>query len=71
MERIRGAYGDGGIEDFCEGDPKPDIPDTLYLLLEEIEIVGRAGGSGGGLLARIWRLGEEVEVVSVGGVLPP
>lgn len=71
IERIRGAYGDGGIDVFCDGDPKPDIPDTLYLLLEEVEIVGRAGGNGGGLLARFWRLGEEVEVVSVGGVLPP
>jgi hypothetical protein len=71
MDNIRGAYGDGGIDDFCDGEPNPDMPDTLYLLLEEVEIVGRAGGNGGGLLARVWRLGEELEFASVGGVFPP
>jgi len=71
MDSIRGAYGDGGIFDFCDGDPKPDMPDTLCRLLDEVEIVGRAGGNGGGLLARFWRLGEELEVANVGGVFPP
>jgi hypothetical protein len=71
MDSIRGAYGDGGIDDFCDGEPKPDMPDTLYLLLEEVEIVGRAGGSGGGLLARFCGLGKELEAASVGGVFPP
>jgi hypothetical protein len=59
------------MDDFCDGEPKPDIPDTLYLLLEEVEIVGRAGGTGGALLTRFWRLGEELEFASVGGVFPP
>lgn len=26
IDRIRGAYGEIGIEDFCEGHPNPDIP---------------------------------------------
>ena len=71
MESIRGAYGEGGIFVFCEGDPKPVMPDTLYLLLEDVDIVGRAGGSGGGLFDKFWRFGEELELARVGGVFPP
>lgn len=70
MDNIRGAYGDVGRDDFWDGDPSPDIPDTLYRLLEDVEIVGRAGG-GGGRFPKVWRLDAEFELVSAGGVVPP
>lgn len=69
MDKTRGAYGD---EDFCAGEPRPDIPDTLYLLLEDVMTVGRVGG--GMLLPKLERFEAEFEVVSapgVGGVVPP
>jgi hypothetical protein len=53
IDRIRGAYGDVGRDDLCDGEPRPDIPDTLYLLLEDVDIVGRAGIGGAPLLFNI------------------
>jgi hypothetical protein len=38
-----------GRVDFCEGEPSPDMPDTLCLLLDEFDIGGRAGIGGGAL----------------------
>lgn len=54
MESILGAYCDVGREDLLldDGDPNPDIPDTLYLLLDDVDIVGR-GGTGGGILPNV------------------
>jgi len=72
MDNILGAYGDGGIDDFCDGDPKPDMPLTEYLLLAEVVIDGRAGGRGGGMLFNVWRLEADCELVrDVGVVWPP
>lgn len=49
MDSIRGAYCDVGSDDFdWDGEPNPDIPETLYLLLEDAEIVGRLLGIVGG-----------------------
>lgn len=50
IERILGAYGDTGRVALCDGEPSPDIPDTLYLLLEDVDIAGRAGIGGAPLL---------------------
>jgi hypothetical protein len=71
IDSILGAYGEVGRLDFCDGDPKPDIPDTLYLLLDDVDIVGRVGSSGGGRLAKDWRFEAEFELVRIGGVVPP
>jgi hypothetical protein len=73
IDKILGAYGDVGRDDFCDGEPRPDIPDTLYLLLEDVDIVGRAGIGGGPLLSSVWRLEAELEFVSAGteGVVAP
>lgn len=75
---MRGAYGEVGRDDFCdEGEPRPDIPDTLYLLPEEVDIVGRVGTGGAPLTFNAWRLEVEVEVEaevelgSAGGVTVP
>lgn len=67
---MRGEYGEVGRDDFCDGDPNPDMPDTLYLLLEDVETVGRIGG-GGGTFPKFCRLETEFELVSPGGVEPP
>ena len=73
IDNIRGAYGEVGRDDFDDGDPSPDIPETLYLLLEEVDIVGRFGGIGGGVgrLPSDCRLEAELESISVGGVAVP
>lgn len=71
---IFGAYSDNGRDEFCAGDPNPDIPDTLpavlYLLFEEVNIVGR-DGSGGGILPKPCKFEAELELVSGGVVLVP
>lgn len=68
IDVILGAYGDMGRDAFC-GEPKPDIPETEYLLLAEVDIVGRVGGIGGApLLLYVCRL--EVSV-RAGGVVAP
>jgi len=60
MDRILGEYSETGRDDLDgDGEPKPDIPDTLYRLL----IVGRC--SGGGMLA------EALESGPSGGVAFP
>jgi hypothetical protein len=71
MDSILGAYGDGGIDDFCDGEPKPDMPLTEYLLLAEVVIIGRAGGSEGGMLLKVWRLEADWELAREGGVVWP
>ena len=71
IDRILGAYGDVGRDDFCDGDPSPDIPETLYLLLEDVDIVGRAGIGGAPLLFNVCRLEAELEFVRAGGVVAP
>jgi hypothetical protein len=68
MDVILGAYG----EAFCDGEPRPDIPDTLYRLLEDVKTVGRVGiGRGAPFVIKFWRFEAEFEVVSAGGVVPP
>ena len=48
------------------------MPDTLCLLLEDVDIVGRAGGFGGlPLLCNVCRLAAELDFVRAGGVVPP
>lgn len=75
IDRIRGAYGEVGRVDFGEGDPKPDMPDTLYRLLEDVETVGRMFGRGGGVLnCCCWRFPAEGDLDSkddAGGVVAP
>lgn len=72
--RIFGAYGEDGREEFCAGDPNPDMPETLpavlYLLDEEVDIVGREG-RGGGMLPKPCRFDAELEFVRGGVVLVP
>lgn len=41
------------------------MPDTLYLLLADVDIAGRVGGG------RTARSEAEFEVMSIGGVAPP
>ena len=61
-----GAYGDVGRDELW-GEPKPDIPDTLYLFVEGVAIVGRVGGiRGEPLLIKECRL----EAEPGGGVEP-
>ena len=67
---MRGAYGEVGIDIVCEGDPKPDIPETLCRLLIDVATVGRFG-SGGGEFPNFCKFEEEFEFESAGGVLPP
>jgi hypothetical protein len=45
IDVILGAYGETGRDEF-DGEPKPDIPETEYLLLAGIDMVGRVGGNG-------------------------
>lgn len=71
IDRILGAYGDVGRDIFCDGEPSPDMPDTLYLLLEDVDIVGRAGIGWAPSLFNICRLVAELEFVRAGGVVPP
>lgn len=76
IDRIRGAYGEVGRVDFGEGDPKPDMPDTLYRLLEDVETVGRTFGSGGGVpncccCCRFPAEGDLVRKDDAGGVVVP
>lgn len=49
IDKIRGAYGDAGSVDVEAGDPRPDMPDTLCLLVDLEETTGRTGGRGGTL----------------------
>lgn len=65
---MRGAYGEVGREDFGAGEPSPDMPDTLYLLLADVRAFGLVGGC---MLLRFCRFDAEFEVVSIGGVVPP
>lgn len=67
MERIRGAYCEVGRVEL--GEPRPDMPDTLCLLVTEGEALGRRGGAGAPLTD--WRLVAELEVESAGGVVEP
>jgi hypothetical protein len=71
MDKIRGAYGEVRFEDFIAGDPRPDMPETLCLLLEDVDKFGRFGGRGGGMLPTYCRLEAELDLVSIGGVFPP
>ena len=68
IDKMRGAYGDDGIDMDCEGEPKPDMPDTLFRLLVCVVIAGLAGRFGAPCFDR---LVEELEVESVGGVVLP
>jgi len=38
MDNIRGAYGDMRLVDLCAGEPNPAMPDTLYLLLDDVAV---------------------------------
>lgn len=70
MDRIFGANGEVGREDFGLGDPKPDIPPTDCLWLAG----GRLFGIGGGdplLFRGVWKLDGEPEFSTAGGVFPP
>ena len=69
IDVIRGAYGDVGRDDFCEGEPNPDMPDTEYLLQFDVNTVGRCGIGGAPLLFRVCKW--EVEFVRAGGVVEP
>jgi len=64
IDNIRGEYGETGRADFEEGDPKPDIPETLYRLVVVVETVGRVG-------AIPLRFDEDTEFGIAGGVLAP
>lgn len=64
IDNIRGEYGETGRADFEEGEPKPDIPETLYRLVLVVETVGRAG-------AIPLRFDEDTECGIAGGVLAP
>jgi len=72
MDNTRGAYCEVGRDELCDGAPNPDMPETLYLLLEEVErfgrvLVGRAGGP-----LEVWgRLEVEREMGTAGGVVEP
>lgn len=60
---MRGAYGEFGIDIVCEGDPRPDMPETLYRLFpEEVATDGRVEGP-----PSFWRFEAEFEFESVGG----
>jgi len=64
IDRIRGEYGETGKADFEEGDPTPDIPDTLCLFDPVVETIGR--------VAPIpLRFDEDCEFVIAGGVVAP
>jgi len=70
MDVILGAYGDVGRDEFGDGEPSPDIPDTEYLLLPEVGTAGR-GGTGGSPLLNTCRCELELEFVRAGGVVGP
>lgn len=64
MDKIRGEYGETGKADFEEGDPKPDIPDTLCLFDPVVETAGR-------VTPMPLRVDEDCEFGIVGGVVAP
>lgn len=41
IDKIRGEYGETGKADFKEGEPTPDMPETLCLFELFVETVGR------------------------------
>ena len=68
IDNIRGAYGEFGIDIVCEGEPRPDMPETLCrLLLEGAATEERLFGGA----PSFWRFEDEFEFESVGGVLEP
>lgn len=54
---------------FCS-EPRPDNPDTEYLLLADVAIVGRLGGIGGGA-PLLLTTGTRVLSTKTGGVFVP
>lgn len=71
MDTILGAKGDVGKEEFkADGEPRPDIPDTLCLLFKEAGPAGRAWGNWA-MDPKIWRLEVELDVSKTGGVVEP
>jgi hypothetical protein len=64
IDNIRGEYGETGRADFEEGDPKPDVPETLYRLVLVVDTVGRSG-------ATPLRLDADTECGIAGGVFAP
>ena len=52
MDKIRGEYGDDGMDMLCVGDPRPNIPETLFLLLLRTLMVGLTGRLGPPCLER-------------------
>jgi hypothetical protein len=75
MDNTRGAYCEVGRDELCDGAPNPDMPETLYRLLEEVERFGRFGrvpvGRAGGPLEVWGRLEVEREMGTAGGVVEP
>jgi hypothetical protein len=78
IDKILGAKREAGVADLPvgEGEPRPDMPGTLwtlYLLLADVLTDGRIGGTGGTLLLSLCRLPADIELVraGVGGELPP
>jgi hypothetical protein len=77
MDKMRGAKEEAGRVDLPvgEGEPRPDMPDTLYLWFGLVLTAGRMGGTGGTLLLllSLCRLPADMELVraGVGGELPP
>ena len=74
IEVILGANGEG----LCAGEPRPDIPDTLWvdcLLLEVPDTAGRLGIGGAILLLKASRLDTELDMDRPsgrdGGVVAP
>jgi hypothetical protein len=65
---MRGAYGDDGMDMVWDGDPNPDMPETLPRLLECGLATGLVGRFGAPCFER---LVEELEFESVGGVVVP
>lgn len=68
MDSMRGAYGDDGMDIDCDGDPNPDMPETLFRLLVCVVMAGLAGKFGAPCFDRFV---EELELERVGGVVLP
>lgn len=64
IDKIRGEYGETGKADFEEGDPTPDIPETLCLFDPVVKTVGRPAPT-------LLRFDDDWEFDMTGGVVAP